>query len=116
MYSNHMSHGNMELSNFFRNLYTLWDPGDWEHLWEVRIHKLFTFHVIGIEFNNTIYNLLLPITDRKQHRNGIKRPKTYRFPSLKGVSNISQLFLFLVCCLFISLHTSMSHYCGMCSA
>jgi len=31
---------------------------------------------------------MLDFVDKKQHRNGIKRPKSQRYPSLKGVSLI----------------------------
>ncbi len=30
-------------------------------------------------------SLYFTFSDKKQHRNGIKRPKSYRYPSLKGV-------------------------------
>jgi len=32
--------------------------------------------------------LIIDYVDKKQHRNGIKRPKSQRYPSLKGVSSL----------------------------
>ena len=57
-------------------------------------HSWFWCFHVSRKFINLYILIISFSTDRKQHRNGIHRPKTYRYPSMKGVSLLFHAYHF----------------------